>query len=301
MTAALSAPSPRDETLGLVLGSAAVLLFALTIPMTRLAVGAAAAPALPPLFVGAGRAALGGTLAAAYLLAVGARWPQRREWLLIGWMVFGGVFGWTGLLAIAVRYVDAVHASVVSGLIPLATAALAALVAGQRPSRGFWLCAVGAALLVGGYALVRSGGAWSAADALLLAAVLLCAVGYVAGARLTRTLPAPQVGSWGLAAALPVTLPLAWVVRPVHSVPWPSWAAFLYVAVVSAWLGMFLWYRALALGGAVRVSQVQAVQPFASMLLAALLLGESLDVATAATGAAVVALVVVGRRMPVGG
>lgn len=293
-TQAATLPSPRDENVGMALGLAAVMLFALTIPMTRMA-----SLALPSVFVGAGRAALSGLLAAGYLWAVGARWPRGGEWGLIAWMALGGVFGWTGLMAIAVRYVDAVHASVVSGIIPLATALLAAMWAGQRPSRGFWLCAAGAALVVVGYALGRSGGRLHGADALLLAAVLLCALGYVAGAQLTRTMPAAQVGSWVLALCLPISLPLAAYTWPQTPAPWSAWGAWLYVSIVSAWLGMFVWYRALALGGAVRVSQTQAVQPFASMLLAALLLGERLDALTLVCGAAVVGLVVLGRRMPV--
>lgn len=287
-------PSLRDENIGLALGVAAVLLFALTIPMTRMA-----ALALPPVFVGSGRAALAGLLAAAYLLAVRARWPQGGEWRLVAWMALGGVFGWTGLMAIAVRHVDAVHASVVSGVIPLATALLAALWAGQRPSLGFWATAVAAALVVAGYALARSGGRLTGADGLLLAAVLLCALGYVAGARLARGMPAAQVGSWVLALCLPLSLPLAVWSWPTAPAPWSAWGAWVYVSVVSAWLGMFVWYRALALGGAVRVSQTQAVQPFLSMLLAVPLLGERIDAVTMCCGAAVMALVALGRRLPV--
>ena len=79
-----------------------------------------------------------------------------------------------------------------------------------------------------------------------------------------------------------------------------AWAGFAYVAVVSMWLGFFAWYRALALGGTLRVSQVQALQPFISLLLAVPLLGESLGVATLGFALAVGAVVWIGRRMPVG-
>ncbi len=67
----------RDETRGLVLGFVGVVLFAMTLPMTRLAVGAAADPQLPPLFVTAGRAGFAALLSAAYLLAVSSPWPGR--------------------------------------------------------------------------------------------------------------------------------------------------------------------------------------------------------------------------------
>ena len=78
-----------------------------------------------------------------------------------------------------------------------------------------------------------------------------------------------------------------------------AWGAFAYVSLVSMWIGFFAWYRALALGGTVRVSQVQLVQPFLSLLFAVPLLGEPLDAVTVVFALAVVATVFVGRRMPV--
>lgn len=65
------------------------------------------------------------------------------------------------------------------------------------------------------------------------------------------------------------------------------------------WLGFFAWYRGLALGGTVRVSQVQLLQPFLSMLAAIPLVGEQLDATTVGFALAVIATVYLGRRMPV--
>jgi drug/metabolite transporter (DMT)-like permease len=78
-----------------------------------------------------------------------------------------------------------------------------------------------------------------------------------------------------------------------------SWWGFGYVAVFSMWIGFFAWYRGLALGGTVRVSQVQLVQPFLGMLFAVPLLGEKLDALTIGFALAVIAAVFIGRRMPV--
>ena len=78
-----------------------------------------------------------------------------------------------------------------------------------------------------------------------------------------------------------------------------AWWAFGYVAVFSMWIGFFAWYRGLALGGTVRVSQVQLVQPFLSMLFAVPLLGESLDALTLGFALAVIAVVFLGKKMPV--
>ena len=134
---------------------------------------------------------------------------------------------------------------------------------------------------------------------MLLAAMACAAVGYGYGARLSQRMRAEHVICWALLIALPLTLPLAVTSRPQGSIAPSAWWGFAYVAVFSMWIGFFAWYRALALGGTVRVSQVQLVQPFLSMLFAVPLLGERLDAATVGFAAAVVALVFVGKKMPV--
>jgi hypothetical protein len=65
--------SRRDELRGLALGLLGVAMFAMTLPMTRLAVGSAEAPRLAPVFLTFGRAAGAGLLSVAYLVAVRAR------------------------------------------------------------------------------------------------------------------------------------------------------------------------------------------------------------------------------------
>jgi drug/metabolite transporter (DMT)-like permease len=128
--------------------------------------------------------------------------------------------------------------------------------------------------------------------------VVLAASGYVAGARLASHMPAEQVISWGVLMWLPLTLPAcAWLwPAQASSLPWQHWAGFAYVGVVSSWLGFFAWYRALALGGALRVGQLQVAQPFLSGLLAVPLLGEALDPLTGVFLLLVVGTVWCGQR-----
>jgi drug/metabolite transporter (DMT)-like permease len=290
-----------DARRGLLLGGIGVLIFALSIPMTRLASGSAEAPQLPATFVAVGRAALAGALAAAYLIAVRARRPRGREWAALAGTAAGVVFGWPLFLGWAVLDVDAVHASVVTGVLPLATAAIGAVALRQHPSRGFWLCAVAGTALVLGFAAWKGGATLSAADGLLLLAVLSAAGGYVSGARLSSAMPPQHVISWVLVLALPLTVPIALAHWPAQPVRAAAWFGFGYVALFSMWLGFFAWYRGLALGGTVRVSQVQLLQPFLSMLFAVPILGESLDAATIAFALAVMACVFIGRRMPADG
>ncbi|MES2956476.1 MAG: DMT family transporter, partial [Pseudomonadota bacterium] len=137
------------------------------------------------------------------------------------------------------------------------------------------------------------------ADGLLLAAMVCAAVGYGYGARLSQHMQAEHVICWALLISLPVTLPLALLSWPDTAIRPSAWAGFAYLGVFSMWLGFFAWYRGLALGGTVRVSQVQLVQPFLSMLFAVPLLGESLDAVTVGFGLAVIATVFIGKQMPV--
>ena len=268
--------------------------------MTRLAVGPESDPQLPPLFVTAGRAAGAGLLSVAYLRITNAPRVQRRHLAALYTSALGTVVGFPLFLSLALRQVDAMHAAVVTGLMPLATAVGAAFVFRQRPSNGFWACAAMGCAMVLVFAAWRGSGRLSPADGLLLLAVFFTAVGYVAGARVAAELPAEQVICWVLVLSLPLTLPVALATWPAAPVRASAWGGFGYVTLFSMWLGFFAWYRGLALGGTVRVSQVQLVQPFLALLFAVPLLGERLDALTVGFSLAVVAVVFVGKKMPAG-
>jgi drug/metabolite transporter (DMT)-like permease len=293
--------SAHDATRGMALGLLGVAIFALTLPMTRLAVGDASAPQLPPSFVTAGRAALAGLLSIAYLRWVGAALPSRTHWPALAVCALGTVVGFPLFLALALRHVDAMHAAVVTGLMPLGTAVAAAIYLRQRASLGFWVCAVAGCLLVVAFAALQGGGKLTAADALLLGAVVSTAIGYVAGARVSSVLPAEHVICWVLVGSLPLSLPAALATWPANAaaVNASAWMGFAYVTLFSMWLGFFAWYRGLVLGGVMRVSQVQLLQPFLALLAAVPLLGETLNAQTLVFALAVAAVVFIGKRMPV--
>jgi drug/metabolite transporter (DMT)-like permease len=291
----------REELKGLWLGALGVTIFALTLPMTRLAVGTPEAPQMSGVFIALGRAAIAALLSGLFLLATRARWPARGDWLPLAITSAGVVFGFPLLTSIAMRHVEAVHASVIIGVLPLATAAVGAWLHRQRPSAGFWLCAALGSALVIAFAVLRAGRgvAIAPADLLLLGAMACAAVGYGYGAQLSQRMRAEHVICWALVIALPLTAPVAILTRPEAALPAAAWWGFAYVAVFSMWLGFFAWYRGLALGGTVRVSQVQLIQPFLGMLFAVPLLGESLDAMTLGFAAAVIATVFIGKKMPV--
>lgn len=291
-----------DATLGLWMGLLGVVVFGLTLPMTRLATGTTDAPQLSPWFVTWARAALAGGLSAVYLLVTRSRLPTVAERGPLLLSLAGNAIGFPLLLGWALRHVTASHAAVINALLPLATAAAAAWLMHQRARLGFWLFAALGSGLVVAFSVLRAlqtghglGLAW--ADLLLLGAVAAAALGYVGGAQVTPTLGAERVISWVCVMALPLSVPGALLTWPAHAVASTAWWALAYVGVFSMWAGFFAWFRGLALGGALRVSQTQLLQPFVSILAAVPLLGESLDLMTLGFALAVVATVFMGRRM----
>jgi drug/metabolite transporter (DMT)-like permease len=286
-------------------GLIGVTLFAATLPFTRIAVGSTDAPQVSPWFVTFGRAAVAGLLSVLYLLWQKSRGtlkvPTRAEWPLVAMTAFGVIVGFPLFLALALRYVPSTHGAVVTALLPLSTAVLGALWFKQRPSKGFWACSVLGSGLVLAFMIWRAGGIYlGAANIYLIIAMTTGAFGYIGGARLTPRLGSEQVICWVLVSSLPLTLPMALIFAPAQpqAIAPMSWVGFAYVALFSMWIGFFAWYRALALG-AVRVSQIQLIQPFLSLLFAVPLAGERLDMMTLFFAIAVIATVYVGKKMPV--
>lgn len=278
------------------MGLLGVLVFSLTLPVTRLAV-----LELDPGFVAFGRMALAGLAAGAMLLLTRTTLPARRDLPALLAVAAGVVFGFPYFSTLAMREVDASHGAVVLAVLPLATAAAGALLAGERPSSRFWLAAVAGALLVLAFALLRSRGRPEPADAYLLLACALAAFGYAAGGALARRMPGLHVVAWALVLSLPLSTALTAARLPAvdTSASPAAWLAFLYVALMSQFLGFYFWYTGLARGGIARVGQVQLLQPFLTLLASALLLGERLDPTTLLFAAATVAVVWAARRAPV--
>jgi drug/metabolite transporter (DMT)-like permease/uncharacterized protein YjiS (DUF1127 family) len=285
----------REEDTGLLLGLIGVVIFAATLPLTRLAVPALGAP-----FLTAGRALIAGLIALP-VLAAGRRAPPWRRMPRLGLAALCLVAGFPGFSSLAMRSLPAAHAAVVVGVLPLATALVAALIGRERPSPAFWICAALGAALVGGFALHRGGGALQPGDALLLLAIVAAAVGYASAGQLSREMPARDVISWIVVLALPVSAPLTWAFAPPQpvSVPASAWACLAYLGTMSMYLGFFAWNAGLARGGVARVAQTQLAQPFITIALSAPLLGERIDARTVLFAGLVVALVFIGRRQPV--
>ncbi len=274
-------------------GFLGMLIFSGSLPATRVAV-----ESLSPIFVTSARAAIAALLGGLLLIALRQKRPARADLLPLGVVALGVVVGFPLLTALALQRITAAHSVVFIGLLPLATAAFAVMRGGERPKPAFWLFAVLGASTVVGFALSRSGGGSAAGDLMMLGAVLLCGLGYAEGASLSRRLGGWQVISWALLLSLPVMAALAILTLPQSwsAVGAPAWTALGYVSVFSMLIGFVFWYRGLALGGVAGVGQLQLLQPFFGLLLAALLLHEPIAWTMIASAGAVVLCVAGARR-----
>jgi drug/metabolite transporter (DMT)-like permease len=285
------------EALGYLLGLIGVIIFAGTLPATRLAVAD-----LDPWFVTFGRAAGAGLAAAVVLLVLRRPWPSRAQVRLMAIAAPNVVITFPLLVGLAMQTVPASHGGVVLGILPLVTAAFGALWHGNRPPARFWLLSMLAGAIVIGYSLRESGHlTWG--DGLLFLAALCAALAYVASAEATRTMPGWEVISWICVGSLPLTLPLALWLWPANAVDVSlgSWLGFAYAALFSQFIGFFAWNAGLALGGIAKISQVQYLQTFFTIAMAALVNREAVGLDTVLVATLVVGLLVLGRQALVRG
>jgi drug/metabolite transporter (DMT)-like permease len=274
-------------------GLLGVIIFSGSLPATRVAVGG-----FSPLFLTSARAVIAALLGGILLGVLRQRRPGRSDLVSLAIVAFGVVVGFPLLTALALQHITSAHSIVFIGLLPLATALFGVLRGGERPKPAFWLFSILGALLVAGFALAQSGAGSLTGDLLMVAAILVCGLGYAEGATLSRRLGGWQVISWALLLSLPVmallglaTLPQSW-----SGIGLPVWAGLAYVSVFSMLVGFVFWYRGLALGGIAGVGQLQLLQPFFGLALAGLLLEEPVAWSMVAVTALVVLCVAGAKR-----
>ena len=181
---------------------------------------------------------------------------------------------------------------------PLSTAIFGVIRGGERPKPAFWIFSILGSVLVAGFGLSQGLSASPLGDALMLAAIIVCGLGYAEGAKLSRTLGGWQVISWALVLSLPLMAVLTVVFWPPSfaDVTLPAWISLAYVSLFSMLIGFVFWYRGLAQGGIAAVGQLQQLQPFFGLALAATLLHEPVSPAMLLVTVAVIACVFGARR-----
>jgi drug/metabolite transporter (DMT)-like permease len=284
----------KRSTTGWINGMVGVVIFSGSLPATRVAV-----QAFDPVFLTVARAAIAGLLGLALLVAFKERWPGRRDLMSLVTVAMGVVVGFPLLTAFALQYVTSAHSIVFIGLLPLMTAVFGVVRGGERPKLAFWIFSFLGSALVAGFAISQGLTASPIGDALMFAAITVCGLGYAEGAKLSRTLGGWQVISWALVISLPVMIALAvlhWP-RTFAGIEAPAWISLAYVSLFSMLIGFVFWYRGLAQGGIASVGQLQLLQPFFGLALAATLLREPVTPVMLLVTVAVIGCVVGARRL----
>ncbi|MBB2950189.1 DMT family transporter [Sphingobacterium sp. JUb56] len=256
-------------------GFIGVVLFSGSLPATRIAV-----LELNPVFLTVARASIAGILALIALLLFKEKRPERIHILPLAIVALGVVVGFPLLSALALRYITSAHSIVFLGILPVTTALFGIIRGGERPKSIFWFFSIIGSLLVIGFAVAEGLSASPIGDMLMLGAIIICGLGYAEGAKLTKVLGGWQVISWALILSVPVMLPLTFIYMPssLEGVSTGAWVSLAYVSLFSMFIGFIFWYRGLAQGGTATVGQLQLLQPFFGLGLAAYLLHEHVSI-----------------------
>ena len=302
----------NHNTLPLLQGLLAVVLFSLTVPMTQLAMNE-----FSTQFIAASRGFIAGTLCLMVVIWQGWKFPSLKE---CGWLLLSGlgvVVAFPYLLSVTLNSVSAANMGIILAGLPLATSLMAVLLLGERYRLGFWLCALaGAGVLILYFsqsdAAALPSDTGSLLDLFLLALCTLAfgGMGYASGTRAAKTLGGWPTICWMLVLYLPLTalafgffgykefgfeqvsentlLAESVLINDSHQDIFSfastimtggelkAWLSIMYLALVSQWWGFRFLYSAMAQAGAGTVGQIQLLQPFFTLVFCALLLAEPL-------------------------
>ena len=282
------------ESKGMLFGLLGVTSFALTLPAIRYIIDY-----FDPIFIGLGRAIVAAIVALFILVVTRQSIPTREQFYKLFIVSLGVVFGFPVLTSIAMQTVPSSHGGVVLGLLPIATAIVGFLISNDRPSIGFWIVAIIGGSIVVIFSYINGANSIHIGDLALLGSIVCAAIGYAVGGELSKSMGGWQVICWALVISLP------FLIFPVLSrlpeeglkIPINIWLGFLYLALVSQLFGFFLWNKGLAIGGVVRVSQTQLVQPFITIIASTIFLNEPLELLTIVFAVLVLIVVAVSRSM----
>jgi drug/metabolite transporter (DMT)-like permease len=284
----------NKETKGMLIGFIGILIFSLTLPVSKIAV-----LSFSPYFIAFGRATLAGMVALAYLIYKKEALPPKIDFGKFVVISLGVVFGFPVFTTVAMTQGSSSHGAVILGMMPLATTVIGVIRFKERPSLGFWLVSLLGAALVVIYALLKNAGSFTYIDGLLVLGGICACIGYVEGGELSRKMNPRAVISWALVISLPLNIALSYLTfnsqyLEAGTIPWIS---FVYLSLFPMFIGFFFWYEGLAIGGIARVSQVQLIQPFCTLFAASILLGDSITVLNLVFAVLVVSTVILGKSM----
>lgn len=277
------------------LGTLSVAAFALTLPASKQLTGT-----LSGFEIGIFRSLIAAMAACVLILVLRPRFPTKTQFRKLLLTSLGIVYGFPVLTAVGMKYVPVSHGAIVLAALPLATAIFGTLITKKMPTLKFWSYAVAGSTLVAGYtAYVHDEFNLYLGDLALLGAVLFAGFGYAQGGSLSSEMKSWEVMSWMLVISTPVLFVLAMVtfdVKDFASFQLIDYTSLLFLALINSFFAFFTWYYALALGGVQRIGQIQLLQPFLTLMFAAVFMAEHVDTLTLVISFLVIAIVWASKR-----
>ena len=309
------------KSFSLIIGFIAILLFAGTLPATKLVL-----EIYSPLHVTALRASCATLFAVIFFIYLKLKKLRRMgyssirksasikaneicELLVIGLLI---VFGFPGAVAFALAEVSSAYTAVILSMLPLCLSVAAVIMAKEKPPLLFWFCSFVAASLVGIFMLNEymtienydklesrsfiEGNFW------LVIACICAAVGYTKSASLNKKLSGFYIISWGLCLTSPISFLFSFLLWPktlsIHNAIYHSTSllGIMYLGLLSMFIGNCLWSIALSKGGIAKIGQLQFLQPFLTICISYWLLSEIIKEEMIFFACAVTAVVIIGLR-----
>lgn len=286
----------EKEEIGLLLGLVGVICFSLTLPFTSISV-----EYFGTTVVGLGRTVIAAVLVSIILIVRKEKIPTQSQFKSILIVTIGAVLAFPLLTSWAMETLPVSHGAVELALLPLVTAGIAMLRAGESPSLKFWISSLIGAGAVILYAMNLGFGKLQFEDLALLIAVIMLGFSYAEGGKLSKEMGSWQVIAWAIVIGAPffiIPVGMNFSVEMLNA-PIQAWISLLYLAIVSQFLAYVAWYGGMALGGVARVSQLQYLQPFLMIVIATIFLDESITIVTILTAIIVVVSVIVGKNAPI--
>ncbi len=225
--------------------------------------------------------------AIALIVAFALRLPRPttgKERLCLIVSGFASFAVWPALLGIGIAQTTASHAAIIMAMIPVFTVLIASVADRRLPQPGWWLGVAAAiaatAILVTGQDAQHTSSmavATVTGDLIILAGCIICAIGYVAGGKLSGSIGSVATTFWGLASALFLLVPVFAFIATGTSwsaVPAEGWMAIGWLTLLSSLVGYGLWFYALGTGGIAKIGSLQLAMPVLTIAAAALILGE---------------------------
>ena len=273
------------ENYGFLLGFIGVLIFSLTLPITRHLTQID----FTSLEIGFGRGFLAGIASVLILLFKGQfkteNLPSKTDLRKLIIVAIGVVFAFPIFTAIAMQTIPAGNGGIVLAAVPLSTAIFAGLLSEENPTTKFWgIAVIGFITVIVFRLLTNDLGITNIGfgDFALLVCVVIGGMGYAQGGILGKAMSGWKVICWALVISLPLVIPLTILnfdvthLIQVANESFVSILLFAFLCLFNNLIGFFFFYEGLGIGGVARVSQVDLFRPFFTFFFSAVFLGETM-------------------------